>query len=374
MFRRWRGGPGTPSPRSYRLGFSSTPPRLTVESVLATIEAWHTHADVAQITQGVPWHALLADSTGPQLVHRDLAELAALYRSRGLPLIIQVDVTDGLGRDREAPELVTAGRSITEPAIQALYYDYLTAVDSILHPEYLGLAMETNLVRAIAPATLYSALRTMTAEGAARLVAQNSHAKRFISVQVETAWGRLPDVGHFVGIDADRADFPFIEALGLSSYPFLAQFSEPEQVPLDYFARLNGSGSIPALVVEGGWSSGSVTGVTSTPERQARYIRREMLLADSARLVAVTQISFTDLDISSYPIPPGSILPLFAQLGLVDTELRPKPALAEWDRARPAAAGRTLRQRTDGRMYKCSPRPRTARRSLTSTAPRSPTR
>ena len=323
------------TPRSYRLGFSATPPRLTIESVLQTIDAWRPHADIAQITQTVPWRALLADTSAAELVRRDLKELAALYRARGFPLIIQLDVTDGLSRDREAPELVALGRSIAEPAVQQRYRDYLTAVDSILHPEYLGLAMETNLVRAIAPPAVYAAVRTIAAGGETALKAQNSTATRFISVQVETAWGRLPNAGQFVGIATDRADFPFITALGLSSYPFLAGFADPSDVPADYYARLNESFAtkLPMLIVEGGWSSGSVTGVTSSPEKQALWIAREMELADRAGLVAVTQISFTDLDLSTYPVPPGSILPLFAQLGLVDKDLRAKPALAEWDRA-----------------------------------------
>ena len=49
--------------------------------------------------------------------------------------------------------------------------------------------------------------------------------------------------------------------------------------------------------------------------------------------VSVRSKQFTDLDLSTYPVPPGSILPLFAQLGLVDVDFHPKPALAEWDRA-----------------------------------------
>lgn len=327
--------PSSASARTYRLGFSATPPRLTIESVLQTIEAWRPHADIAQITQSVPWRALLADTSAAELVRRDLKELAALYHGRGLPLIVQIDVTDGLARDREAPDLVALGRSITEPSVQQRYSEYLAAVDSILHPEYLGLAMETNLVRAVAPSTVYAALRMMVAGGEATLVAQNSTATRFVSVQVETAWGRLPNVGHYVGVDADRADFPFVKALGLSSYPFLASFAAPGDVPDDYYARLNGSGAsrLPMLIVEGGWSSGSVPSVVSSPELQALWIKREMDLADRAGLVAVTQISFTDLDLSTYPVPPGSILPLFAHLGLVDVDFHSKPALAEWDRA-----------------------------------------
>jgi hypothetical protein len=321
------------APRTYRLGFSSTPPRLTIESVIQTINTWEPHADIALINQGVPWRALLADTSAAELVRRDLKDLAVHYHGRGMPLIVEIDVTDGLARDREAPDLVALGRSISEPAVQQKYREYLAAVDSILHPEYLGLAMEVNLIRAIAPPSVYAAVVTMAAGGENTLVAQSSSAKRFVSVQVETAWGRLPDVGHFVGIDKERADFPYVKALGLSSYPYLAAFANPNDVPIDYYARVNSSGALPMLVVEGGWSSGSVPGVTSSPQLQALWIKRQMEIADRAALVAVTQITFTDLDLSTYPAPPGSILSLFGQLGLVDVDFKPKPALAEWDRA-----------------------------------------
>ena len=136
-----------------------------------------------------------------------------------------------------------------------------------------------------------------------------------------------------MGVDADLRDFPFIQALGLSSYPFLGGFGEPEQVPLEYYSRVAGTSALPGLVVEGGWSSGSVTGVTSSPEKQARWIARQMELLDRAGAAAVFQITFTDLDLSSFPVPAGSILPLFAQLGLVDTGYAAKPALAVWDQA-----------------------------------------
>jgi hypothetical protein len=317
------------------MGFSATPPELTTQSVLATIDAWRSHADIAQITQTVPWKSLLADTAAPELVRRDQKDLVALYRSRGLPLVIQLDVTDGLNRAAEAPELVALGRSIAEPAVQHVYREYVAAIDSILHPEYLGLAMETNLVRAIAPANVYAAVKAIAAQGENTLVAQHSAATRFISVQVETAWGRLPDAGQFVGIATDRADFPYIKAIGLSSYPYLGGFADPSDVPIDYYARIGVSGGtpLPMLVVEGGWSSGSVTGVTSSPDKQARWIKHQMELADRAGLKAITQITFTDLDLSAYPVPPGSVLPLFGQLGLVDVNFNPKPALAQWDSA-----------------------------------------
>jgi hypothetical protein len=320
-------------PRTFRLGFSATPPRLEVASVLQTIDQWTKHGDAALLALTPPWRSLLADTSAALLVRRDQADLVALYRSKGLPIVVMVDATDGLAREKEAPELVALGRSIREPAVQAAFREYVIAVDSILHPDYLAPAMETNLIRAIAPADLYAAVRMMANGAAQALRDHGSTTKLYVSVQVETAWGRLPTTGQYVGVTADVRDFPFAQLLGLSSYPFLAGFSEPEEIPLDYYQRLAAEAGLPVMVVEGGWSSGSVSGVTSSPLKQARYVDRQIQLADRAHALAILQITFTDLDLSTYPVPPGSILPLFAQLGLVDASFRPKLALAGWDRA-----------------------------------------
>ena len=136
------------------------------------------------------------------------------------------------------------------------------------------------------------------------------------------------------------ADFPFIEALGLSSYPYLGGYTQPENIPLAYYSRLVADEPLPEVVLEGGWPSVAAGGVSSTPELQARYIRRHAEILDAAQAAAVFQITFTDLDLSASPPPPGSALPLFAHLGLVDTALAPKPALAVWDSVLGVGLGR----------------------------------
>jgi hypothetical protein len=182
---------------------------------------------------------------------------------------------------------------------------------------------------------VYAALVTMSNAVAAERRAAGSKAKLMVSVQVDVAWGRLAgSSGRFAGVARDRADFPFVDVLGLSSYPYLAGFKTPEEIPLDYYSRITADAPLPMIVTEGGWTSGSVTGVASSPELQARYIRRQMQLADSAKLLGVFQITYTDLDVASFNLPSGSILPLFAQLGLVDASYRAKPALAVWDSVR----------------------------------------
>jgi hypothetical protein len=247
-------------------------------------------------------------------------------------VVVALDVTNGLDRSAEDPALVAAGKSITDTMIQRLYRDYVSAVDSILHPEYLSLAAETNLIRAAAAAPVYAAVVTMTNAAAAHERGLGTTSKLLVSVQVETAWGKLQQNGAYVGIAQDRADFPFLDALGLSSYPYLGGFLQPEDVPLDYYARLVNGSPLPELVLEGGWPSASVSGVfLSDSQLQARYIHHQARLLDSARAVGLFQITFTDLDLIANRPPAGSILPLFASLGLVDTALRAKLALAAWD-------------------------------------------
>ena len=125
----------------------------------------------------------------------------------------------------------------------------------------------------------------------------------------------------FQGIDADIKDFPFARMLGLSSYPYFA-YGEPEAMPRDYYTRLAGARRMPAIVVEGGWTSASVGSVTSTPALQARYIARHAELLDSIRARGVIQTLYADIDLKSLPIAVPEILPLFTQIGLTDSDLR----------------------------------------------------
>lgn len=325
--------PGGPATRTYRMGFSPLPPRLTTPEVLRTIDSVSRHGDAALMSVEIPWAALLTDSSAALIVRRDQLPVAQLFQQRGIPVTVTLDVTNGLDRTAESDALVKLGRSITDPAVQRVYREYAVAFDSIVRPRYLALAMETNLIRAAAPASVYAAVVAMTNAAAAQARAAGSTTQLMVSVQVETAWGRFGG-GGFAGIQRDRADFPFVQALGLSSYPYLGGFATPEEIPTDYYTRLVADAPLPMMVVEGGWTSGAVGNVTSSPSLQARYIRRQAQLADAARLLGIFQITFSDIDLTSFTVPAGSILPLFAQLGLVDIDYRPKPALAVWDSVR----------------------------------------
>lgn len=312
------------------MGFSPIPPRPETAAVIDGIDRWSLRAEIAAIHEELPWTDLLNGVPPETILARDKVDLVNYLRSKGLAIYFMLDLTDGLSRDQEAPQLRALGRSITDPVVQQAYRQYALAVSSVLHPAYLGLAAETNLIRLAAPAAVYAAVVTAANDAAADLRAAGSTSTLLTSVQVEVAWGRLGGNGAYQGIEQDLRDFPFIDMLGLSSYPYFS-FAQPEDLPTDYYTRLLNGRTLPVMVVEGGWTSATVGSVQSSPALQARYVTQHARLLDAARAKGVIQLMFADLDLSTFPQPLPANLPLFAHLGLTDSDFNPKPALAAWD-------------------------------------------
>src|SRR5262245_18586244 len=181
-------GPSGPA-RSFRMGFSPIPPRLDTMLLGPVLTLTNQHSDAGLVQLGIPWTVLLADTAAATEVRIVRLPLVQFYRANGKAVTVTLDVTDGLNRAAEAPELVALGRSITDTAVQRRYREYVAAVDSILQPDYLSLAAETNLIRVAAPAPVYQAIVTMVNAAAAERAAHSSTTPLMVSVQVETAWG-----------------------------------------------------------------------------------------------------------------------------------------------------------------------------------------
>jgi hypothetical protein len=299
--------------------------------VLRGIDLWSQRAEIAIIHEELPWAKLIAGISADAIIDQDKQGLVDYLRGKGLALFYVLDLTNGLARNEESAALVAARRSLMEPAIQQLARSWALAVQRRLNPEYLGLAAETNLIRLAAPAAVYQAVKQVANDAAAALSSAGATSRRFISVQVETAWGRLGNQnGTYLGIEQDFTDFPFMQALGLSSYPYLG-WTRPTDLPVDYYSRLRASRTLPLLVCEGGWASQSVSTVATSAQIQADYIDRHAALLDSVNAVAYTQLQFADIDLVAFPPPIPANLPLFGSIGLADAQFNSKPALARWD-------------------------------------------
>jgi hypothetical protein len=320
-----------PTTRTYRMGFQNSAPHLTFEEAILSLNIWTQRADAAIITADVPWDSLFDGKTSEDVVLENYKGLVDFYRSKNLKLWVYIEPANGLDRAAEAPSLVKKDRSMTEIEIQEMYKRFAFVMDSMLMPEHMGLALETNLIRALAPEPIYLAIKNAANDAATEIRAYDSDVKLSVSVQVDWAWGRLTDPAlPYQGITQDFTDFPFIEELGLSSYPYFG-FDDPHDIPVDYYSKLVEGKGMPVFVSEGGWSSETVTSFTGTLQKQRDYFARQRDLLDHAKAIGLFQLTFTDADVSSFPPGTPENLGLFSHIGLVDINLEAKPALEEWD-------------------------------------------
>ncbi len=321
--------PETALNRPFLMGFQSSAPRIDFDLTIQSLHLWEQRADAAIITTEVPWDSLYSGSSAVEYVNTNYKNLVSYYRTKGFKLWVYIDPANGLNRASDATALTKIKKSIAQHDVQNIYKRFVFVMDSVLNPEHLGLALETNMIRDFSPDSIYQGIRIAANNASTEIRAYDKKVKLSISVQVDHAWGKFDNLPNKT-VDKDFSDFPFIEELGLSSYPYFA-FDKPEDIPLNYYSKLLINRTLPVFISEGGWSSASVDKVVSTPEKQRDYINRQAQLVNEVNCIAVFQLTFTDLDLAYWPANIPSNLSLFASLGLVDINLNPKPALVAWD-------------------------------------------
>jgi hypothetical protein len=332
--------------RTYRMGFATSAPEPTITEIIQSLNTWTTHADAAIISTEPPWDSLLNGEDPATYVTNNYVYLTSVYRKANLKLWVYIDPENGLARQKDSDPLVALRKSIAQQNIQQVYARFVVVMDSILHPDHLGLALETNLIRIAAPDSIYQGVKNAANAAAAQVRAIDTKTPLSVSVQAEVAWGRLNATtsgnATYVGIATVYTDFPFIQELGISSYPYLS-FANPTDIPLNYYSQLTTGHTMPVFVSEGGWTSANINAysIQGSPAQQQAYIRRQGQLLTQANAIGVFQLAFTDLSLSYWPATDSAELVPFAFLGMVDSNFIPKPSLTTWDslRAKPLQTG-----------------------------------
>jgi hypothetical protein len=330
------GTPASTTTRSYYMGFANSAPRPDIDEILHSLSIWTMHADAAIISTEVPWDSLLNGEDPVTYVSDNYTTLAGIFRTDGLKLWVYIDPENGLNRQADSDPLVARHQSIAQPAIQQTYTRFVVVMDSILKPDHLGLALETNLIRLAAPDSIYQGVKQAANDAAAIVRQKDSHVPLSVSVQAEVAWGFLgAGSTGYVGVAKDFADFPFLQELGVSSYPYMS-YTNPGDMPLNYYAQLTAGHSMPVFISEGGWTSANLDayGIKSSTGQQQAYIQRQGQMLDQVHAIAVFQLTFTDLAVSAWGTTQTAELAPFAYLGMVDSNFVPKPALTTWDSLR----------------------------------------
>ena len=323
------------SGRSYRMGFAASAPKPELSSILQSLSIWTVHADAAIISNEPPWDSLLDGKDIPSLVRNNYSSLMQLYRNAGLKVWIYLDPENGLDRTHDSRALANRGKSIAQQDVQLLFVAFACAMDSILHPDHLGLALETNLIRLAAPSSIYDGVKSAVNAAASAIRQFDKQTPLSCSVQADVAWGLLGAQAGYAGIDKDFSDFQFLNELGISTYPYMV-FKSPSDMPANYFSRLLNGKAMPVFVSESGWVSGSIPSlsINSSTLQQKGYVSRMHELLQNAHASAWFQLAFTDIALSAWSPADSAGLYPFATLGMVDTNFIAKPAFATWDSLR----------------------------------------
>ncbi|MCU0624239.1 MAG: hypothetical protein MUF53_10335, partial [Gemmatimonadaceae bacterium] len=125
--------------RPFRMGFASVPPSDDFPLAVRTLETWVTRADAAIIHFEPPWPALLGGESPESVAAREYDGLVNFWRQRGLDIVIVVDPSNGVDRAADSDNLRRAGRSLTEPAIQQLYRQWVRTLVTRFRPAAIGL-------------------------------------------------------------------------------------------------------------------------------------------------------------------------------------------------------------------------------------------
>ena len=296
---------------------------------LQAMNMWIPISDAAIISAELPWDSLYTGVSEVNYVMNNYKELVDYYRSKQLKLWIYMDPENGMNRGSNSNKLIAIGKSITQQDVQQKYIRFLYVMDSILQPEHIGFAMETNLIRGIAPDSIYQGVKTVANSCATNIRTLDKKVIMGISIQADYSWGKASN-GVYTGIAKDLTDFPFVQEIGISSYPYFF-LKSPAELPDNYYSKIVEGTNLTAFVSEGGWSSRAVpNSMPSSPQIQSDYITRQNTLLNNAHATALFQLTFTDIDLSALPAGTPTNINQFAYIGLVDSALTAKPALKSW--------------------------------------------
>lgn len=276
---------GTPvgDPRTVRLGFSTLPPEETNDAAISAFATIAQYADVALIQRPPPWADFLPGAqVSAATTETTRFETSLLDQYKGLKRFYAIDPTDpGVQRSRIAnlPSSIDPQAGFTDPALRSAFLSYTAYVVKNYKPDYLALGVEINMLYERAPAQ-FDAFVSLYNEAYAVAKAASPKTKVFPTFQLEDLVGTFGDIHppHWEVIDRFRGK---MDALGISTYPFLAGIKSSADIPPNYYSQLKRHFSGEVLISEAGYASAPVEGQLNvgTEEDQQAFVAR--LLGDA---------------------------------------------------------------------------------------------
>ena len=329
------GGQSEPTPtalpgpsRSFDMGFSSLPSELPAESYGDSFELAASAGEVILIQRVPPWEALLGDSFPSDDVVQTTQRETELAEEHGLELFVAIDPTDASEGRRQLAGLPEdrRGAGFADEEVRRAFVQYAQFVALNYQPKYLALGVEINSYEAQNPED-FEQFVTLYHEAYAAVKELSPETLVFPTFQLEELQGLLPaDDPHPAQWRLIRQFQPNLDVLAVSTFPGLA-FSNPDEIPANYYARLASYTIGPIAIAGMGYSSGpGRNGLNEgTETEQVSFLRR--VLDDAEELRMALAIWFVGQDPTFTGETP---LDLLQYVGLLRQDGEEKPAWLVW--------------------------------------------
>ena len=323
-------------------GFFPSPPELTEESVLATLQGIGEHGDVILIQRALPWADFLDSMDGVSGAIQDQRNMTVLAGQNRLEVIFVIDPLNGLDRSQFGPlPPQLAGGNFGMPGIRTAFKNYALRLAREFHPRYLGLASEINTYADAHPDDFQNYV-SLYREVYAAVKAESPGTQVFVTFQ----WDDLNNAIPFDPTGGERYQTkweqievfePYLDVWAISSYPFVA-FDRAADIPPDYYTPLLTRTDKLLAVAEGGVDSRAIGQFKGTPQDQVDYLNA-IHTQLGERLAFWIYLILNDIDGEAYrdflaqhgmQSNADTIL-WFTAVGLRELDGRPKPALQVWD-------------------------------------------
>ncbi len=313
-----------------RLGFSSLPPEQTSDAYIGAFATAAQYADVVLIQRAPPWEDFLPGGrVSRQTSDNTRIETQLLNQYKNLKVYYAIDPTDGVvqrSRIANLPQSVDPQAGFLDPGIRESFLAYTAYVAKNYHPDYLALGVEINMMAERSPRQ-FEAFVALYKDAYAVAKAASPKTKVFPTFQLEDLLGTFEAVHppHWELIDPFRGK---MDALAISTYPFLAQVRTAADLRPDYYAQLKQHWSGEILIAEAGWASAPVEGQVNvgTEEDQQAFLVR--LLNDASANGFSLVVWFAALDPAFAQSGAASV---FKDIGLRHSDGANKLAWSTWE-------------------------------------------
>lgn len=319
----------TGEPRRVTLALGAVPAGQTTDAYIAAFATAARYADVILIQRAPPWSEFLPGGHVTKATE-DLTRLEmALARQYQLRVFFVIDPTDpAVERSRliDVPPGVDTADGLGNRDLRAALAGYAAYVARNYRPAYLAIGAEVDMYAERRPDQFEGFVGAYEAAyDVARAASPGTLV--FPTFQLEDLEGNFGPA-HPPRWDLLASFEGRIDALAVTTFPFLAKLPSARALRPDYYAQLRERFPGPIIIAAAGYTSVPVDGSSSpgTEEDQLGYVER--LRDDSEKLgfELVTWLAAADP-----PVSPAGPSGSFRGIGLLRVDGSEKLAWAAWE-------------------------------------------